>query len=122
MKKNKIIFWVATILFAGFMIFSSVGSVLMDEQAVSFMTALGYPHYFIPFIGIAKLLGVAAILIPGFPRIKEWAYAGLAFDLAGAIYSLLMSFPFDPGMLMFLVPVVTGTVSYLYMHKIRNAA
>jgi hypothetical protein len=48
---------------------------------------LGYPEYLLPFIGIAKLLAVAAILAPGFHKLKEWAYAGLVFDLIGALYS-----------------------------------
>lgn len=50
---------------------------------------LGYPPYLLPFIGVAKILGVIAVLVPGFPRLKEWAYAGLVFDLIGAFYSHL---------------------------------
>lgn len=51
------------------------------------MTRLGYPTYLPPFLGFWKLLGVAALLAPGLPRVKEWAYAGIFFDLAGATYS-----------------------------------
>jgi hypothetical protein len=54
-------------------------------------TKVGVPLYLIPFIGIAKVLGVIAILIPGFPKLKEWAYAGLFFDLIGATYSICAS-------------------------------
>ena len=52
---------------------------------------LGYPFYLIPFVGVAKVLGIIAILIPGFPGIKEWAYAGLFFDLVGATFSIYSS-------------------------------
>ena len=50
-------------------------------------THLGYPAYLLRFIGTAKVLGVAAVLVPGLPRLREWAYAGLVFDLTGALYS-----------------------------------
>ena len=72
----------------------------------------------LPFLGVAKLLGVIAILIPGFPRIKEWAYAGLFFDLVGAVYSGLSVSGFDPQMLVMLVPFGLGTLSYVYHHKL----
>src|SRR5262249_40927713 len=50
---------------------------------------LGYPSYLLPFLGTAKILGVVAVLVPGFGRVKEWAYAGLLFDIVGAFYSHL---------------------------------
>ena len=50
---------------------------------------LGYPVYLLRFIGTAKVLGVAAVLVPGLPRLREWAYAGLVLDLTGALYSHL---------------------------------
>ena len=87
MKKTKIIYWVLTILFAGFMAFTAIPDVLAVPDALKFMGHLGYPVYFTQFIGVAKLLGAIAILIPTFKKIKEWAYAGLFFDLIGAIYS-----------------------------------
>ena len=88
MKKVNIAYWIITILFAGFMIFTSVGDIILDEKTVKFMTVdLDYPLYILPFIGWAKVIGSIVILIPGFPRLKEWAYAGLFIDLAGATYS-----------------------------------
>src|SRR5436189_5891128 len=87
-KTIKILYWVFTILFAALMIFSAVGSIVVNEDAKKLIhDQLGYPVYFIPFTGVAKLLGSIVILIPGLKRIKEWAYAGLFFDLVGAIYS-----------------------------------
>ncbi len=88
MKKTNILYWIFTALFAGLMIFSAIPDIMVTPQAVDIMsTQLGYPSYFIRFIGVAKLLGAIAILIPGYRIIKEWAYAGLVFDLIGATYS-----------------------------------
>src|SRR5260370_42255881 len=94
----NILYWVFTILFAILMLFSAAGGLQPSADAIKLMhDGLGYPIYFIPFISIAKLLGCIAILIPGFKRIKEWAYAGLFFDLAGAVYSgIAASGHFDP--------------------------
>jgi uncharacterized membrane protein YphA (DoxX/SURF4 family) len=88
-KTIKILYWIINGLFGGFMIFSAIPDIMEVPEAVQFMTMLGYPTYFTPFIGVAKVLGVIAILIPGFPRLKEWAYAGLMFDLIGATYSVI---------------------------------
>ncbi|MEJ0083145.1 MAG: DoxX family protein [Puia sp.] len=52
----------------------------------SFFKTMNMPSYLISFLSIAKILGVIAILVPGYPRLKEWAYAGLTFDLIGAVY------------------------------------
>ena len=58
------------------------------------MTALGYPEYLMTILGVAKILGVIALLIPGVPLLKEWAYAGFTFDLLGA--SASHAFVSDP--------------------------
>ncbi|MEW6469877.1 MAG: DoxX family protein [Bacteroidota bacterium] len=117
MKSIPIIYWTTTILFVGFMAFSGVFDILVTEEAVQFITHLGYPVYFIPFLGVAKLLGSIAILIPSFRRIKEWAYAGLFFDLIAAVYSNYMVDGFQPGAL-FMVPVFGMAIaSYIYNRK-----
>jgi hypothetical protein len=74
---------------AAFMLMASIPDILQIPQAVEVFTHLGYPTYLLPFIGIAKTLGVVVVLVPGFRRLKEWAYAGLVFDLIGALYSHL---------------------------------
>ncbi|OJW79397.1 MAG: hypothetical protein BGO69_19610 [Bacteroidetes bacterium 46-16] len=117
MKKINIIYWTFTGIFAALMLFSALPDVLNTADAVKFMTALGYPAYFTPFIGVAKILGCAALLLPVSPRLKEWAYAGLAFDLIGAIYSQLAAFPFSPAMLFMLAWIIPGIISYLFFHK-----
>ena len=119
-KTSNVIYWISTILFAGLMIFSASGGLQPTEDAVKLIhDQLGYPVYFIQFISIAKLLASIAILIPGLGRsVKEWAYAGLFFDLAGAIYSgIAVSGKFDPQMLGMLIWIVPGIVSYYLWHK-----
>ena len=121
MKKTKIFYWIITGLFAAFMLFSAIPDILVVPEAVVFMAHLGYPEYFIPFIGVAKLLGVIAILIPGFPRIKEWAYAGLAYDLIGAAYSVIAVEGMKPDLLFMLLPFAFLVLSYVLYHKINDA-
>jgi hypothetical protein len=82
-------YWVVTGLMVAFMMLGSVPDVLQLEQAASFIRHLGYPSYLLPFLGIAKIVGIAAVLVPSLRTIKEWAYAGLVIDLTGALYSHL---------------------------------
>src|SRR5690606_23020386 len=90
MKKTNLLYWIFTGIFAFMMLGSALPDIVSTDIAVEGMHGnLGYPLYFIPFIGVAKTLGVIAILIPGYPRVKEWAYAGLFFDLIGATYSII---------------------------------
>lgn len=118
-KTINLIYWVSTILFAGLMSFSAIPNMLANEDSIKVLhDMLGYPIYFISFIGIAKLLGVIAILIPGLNKIKEWAYAGLFFDLAGATYSgVAVAGTFDPMMLTLLAWIIPGIVSYIFWNK-----
>jgi hypothetical protein len=119
-KTNNIVYWVSTIIFAGLMIFSSVGGIQPTQETIQMIhDGMGFPIYFIQFISIAKILGSVAILIPGLNRsIKEWAYAGLFFDLAAVIYSgIAMSGKFDPMMLMMLAWIIPGAVSYYCWHR-----
>ena len=118
-KTINLIYWISTIIFAALMIFSTVGGIQPTQPAIQLMhDSLGYPIYFIQLISIAKLLGSIAILIPGLNRLKEWAYAGLFFDLAGAVYSgIAVSGKFDPMMLTMLAWIIPGILSYYFWHK-----
>lgn len=118
MKKTNTLYWIFTGFFALAMFSSGVQNAIMTQPSVEIIsTQLGFPEYFVPFIGIAKILGVIAILIPGYPRIKEWAYAGLFFDLVGATYSGFMAGPFDPAMLGMLIFFTLFALSYIWYHK-----
>ena len=118
-KTNNIVYWISTIIFSALMIFSALGGLQPTPQAIQLIhDSLGYPVYFIQFISIAKLLGAIIILIPGSGRIKDWAYAGLFFDLAGAIYSgIAASGKFDPLMLTMLIWILPGILSYYSWQK-----
>lgn len=118
-KTINILYWVFTILFAALMLFSSWGSIVVNDETKQLIHGmLGYPVYFIPFTGYAKLLGVIAILIPGLRTVKEWAYAGLFFDLVGAFYSgIAAAGQFDPRILGLLVWFIFGILSYVFWKK-----
>jgi uncharacterized membrane protein YphA (DoxX/SURF4 family) len=87
LKRNKIIYWIATCWLALGMLSTGIVQLISMKEEVESMKHLGYPIYFLTIIGIWKLLGVIAVLIPKFPTIKEWAYAGFFFVTTGAIAS-----------------------------------
>jgi DoxX-like protein len=89
MKTRIWIGWTVTGLMAALMLLSAVPDVLRVSGAQAVFRHLGYPLYLLLFLGTAKILGVAAVLTPGLARLKEWAFAGLTFDLTGALYSHL---------------------------------
>ena len=89
MKNSNLLYWIVTGLMAAFMLLASIPDILKISQAVSIFEHLGYPGYLLPFLGIAKTLGVVVVLLPGVRKLKEWAFAGLVFDLVGALYSHL---------------------------------
>jgi DoxX-like family len=121
-EKINIIYWISTGIFGILMLFSAIPDVISSPDALKFMSQLGYPTYFIPFIGVMKVLGVMAILIPLPARLKEWAYAGLAFDLLGAIYSVVGSGLANAQMAFMVIFILPGIVSYIYFHKRIAAA
>jgi uncharacterized membrane protein YphA (DoxX/SURF4 family) len=93
-KRNKIIYWIATLWLASGMLATGVQQLMkvqlegaLSPPGVFGIKDLGYPVYFLTIIGVWKLLGVLVLLIPKFPLFKEWAYAGFVFLLTGAIYS-----------------------------------
>lgn len=89
-KRNKIIYWVATIWLALGMTSTAIVQIIkMKEEVAKTSQVLGYPSYFLTIIGIWKLLGIIAILLPKTPLLKEWAYAGFFFVMSGAIISHL---------------------------------
>jgi hypothetical protein len=99
------------------MLFSSVSSLASPDKAEAFFKTLNLPSYLISFISVAKLLGVIAILIPGFPRLKEWAYSGLTFDLIGAMYcNYAVGKPTGEWMPI-IIFIALAFVSYFLYHK-----
>jgi uncharacterized membrane protein YphA (DoxX/SURF4 family) len=89
-KTKKIIYWIATLWLSLGMIATGAGQLLKGKGSpggVDSIARMGYPMYFLTIIGIWKILGVVAVLIPKFALLKEWAYAGFFFAMTGAIFS-----------------------------------
>jgi uncharacterized membrane protein YphA (DoxX/SURF4 family) len=90
MKNWKIIlYWVATAMLAFGMLGSGIQQILRTQAMIDLIRPLGYPLYFLYIIGVWKVLGIIAILVPGFKLLKEWAYAGFFFVMTGALVSHL---------------------------------
>ncbi|MGH7329650.1 MAG: DoxX family protein, partial [Polyangiaceae bacterium] len=87
MDTRKIGFWVATGLGTAILTFGGLNEITHAQRIVDTMAHLGYPAWLPSLLGTWKLLAVVAILAPGLPRLKEWAYAGVFFDVTGAIMS-----------------------------------
>jgi hypothetical protein len=88
MKAKNITYWTTTVLIAFFIGSGGVAQLARVPGTVDgFVHILGYPRYFVTILGFWKVLGAIAILVPRFPRLKEWAYAGIFFDLTGAAAS-----------------------------------
>ncbi|WP_152270589.1 DoxX family protein [Agriterribacter humi] len=86
-KRNRIIYWIATAWLALGMVSTAVVQLIQMKEETDMMTRLGYPLYLLTILGIWKILGVIAMLVPRFPLVKEWAYAGFFFAMSGAIIS-----------------------------------
>jgi uncharacterized membrane protein YphA (DoxX/SURF4 family) len=90
-ERNKIIYWISTIWLALGMLSSGIVQLLKVKEEVDFIINMGYPGYFLTILGVWKILGVVALLIPKFPLLKEWAYAGFFIAMSGSdilVYSI----------------------------------
>lgn len=88
-KRSKIIYWIATLWLSLGMISTGIVQMIKMKEETEMMAHLGYPLYFLTILGVWKILGVIAVLIPEFPLLKEWAYAGFFFAMSGAVFSHL---------------------------------
>jgi hypothetical protein len=122
MKKLVIIYWIFTGVLIMLMGFGSIPNIMSSPESVALFQQLGYPSYLLPFLGVAKLLGVVAIIVPGYARIKEWAYAGLVFDLLGASYSIIaVGGGTVVELLVFVIGFAAIAGSYVYRNKLLKA-
>lgn len=122
MKKNKIIFWISTsiiFLWEGLMPLSTL--LFMPEYATVGTKPLGYPDYFAYTLIVFKVLGATAIMLPQLPgKLREWAYAGLTFNL---IFAVISHAVVDKNISYILMPFVVGAIlalSYIYNQKIQH--
>lgn len=86
-KRNKIIYWIATAWLCLGLVSTGIVQIIQMPDEVANFSNLGYPSYLTIILGVWKILGVIAILIPRYPVVKEWAYAGVFFTMTGAIIS-----------------------------------
>ena len=97
MNGKTIAYWVCTIFLGLAMVSGGIGELTHQPGNLEVVTILGYPLYFLSIIGVWKILGTIVILVPRFPRLKEWAYAGCLFNMTGAAISHAASGDYGPG-------------------------
>lgn len=90
-RAQTIGYWVATALGALALGGSGFGNLSKAPEVVAALSALGYPEYFPTILGVWKVLAAVAMLVPGVPRLKEWAYAGVFFAMTGAVASHVLA-------------------------------
>jgi uncharacterized membrane protein YphA (DoxX/SURF4 family) len=90
-KRKQIWYWIVTAILSLCIFTGGLAQAVQAKEVIQGFKPLGYPTYFIAIIGIWKVLGIIAILIPGFTLLKEWAYAGIFFAMSGAVISHIAS-------------------------------
>jgi DoxX-like family len=111
MEKRKLVwYWIITAILSFCIFFGGLAQAVQAKGVLEGFKPLGYPTYFISLIGIWKVLGVIAILIPKFPLLKEWAYAGIFFVMSGAVISHIAS---DDVKAQIIAPVVLAVFTVL---------
>jgi uncharacterized membrane protein YphA (DoxX/SURF4 family) len=119
-KRNKIIYWIATIWLAVAMLASSLQQIFHTKGFVDIIVPLGYPIYFLTILGVWKILGVVALLIPKFTLLKEWTYAGFYFAMSGAVFSHIASGDSMSEMAPSLILLIITVVSWYFRSEDRK--
>lgn len=117
MKTVNIAYWICTVLFLLMMGFSAVMSFQHNPEGDKMMAHIGIIPQILTFLAVFKLLGIIAILMPGFSRLKEWAYAGFTFDVLGAIYLFIIAGDPVQAWAPVLVTLLLILASYFLWHK-----
>ena len=116
-KRNKIIYWIATLWLALGMVSTGAGQLFKTKAGqggLDMITHLGYPVYVITILGLWKLLGTVVLLVPKFPLVKEWAYAGFFFMMTGAAFSHMASGDSVTAILPALLLLILTAVSWYF--------
>jgi uncharacterized membrane protein YphA (DoxX/SURF4 family) len=109
-RSRAIAYWVATAVLAFELVLGGVWDVLRVPHVREVIERLGYPTYFLVILGAWKLLGAVALLLPRFPRLKEWAYAGVVFNFTGALASHVAAHDIETGTMVYLL-LMTGVTA-----------
>jgi uncharacterized membrane protein YphA (DoxX/SURF4 family) len=108
---KSIAYWLTTVLIAFVMLSGGIANLIHQKDAMEGMARLGFQAYFSTILGVWKVLGALALLAPRFPRLKEWAYAGIFFDLTGASASHAASGDYGAGAFHIIVPLVLAGIA-----------
>jgi hypothetical protein len=118
-EKNKlVVFWILTVLIALSQTASGVMDLTKAAPIMDALMALGYPSYIVYILGPAKLIGVAVLLAPKLPRLKEWAYAGFAIDFIGAALSHIL----NGDTFLEALPAIVWLVILMVSYKLRPSS
>ena len=120
MKTIKITYWVTTIAFVGMMTMSALMQLLQAAPIIESMTKLGLPVRITILLGILKALGALALVFPGYPKIREWAYAGFSFLLIGATYLHFAVGDYEPVTLILLGVLITSYITGGKINQLQN--
>jgi uncharacterized membrane protein YphA (DoxX/SURF4 family) len=118
---RRIIYWSLTTLLAFCILSGGVFQLLRARESVEGIVRLGYPAFFVTILGFWKVLGGISILLPGLPRVKEWAYAGIVFDLSGAAVSNAVSGMPGWHVVTPLILVAVTILSWIWWPSVRAA-
>ena len=110
-RTRVVAYWVSTALLALELALGGLWDVLRVPQVREVTDRLGYPAYFLVILGVWKLFGAIAMIVPRFPRLKEWAYAGVVFNLTGALASHIASRVIEAGTLVYLFVMMGVTAT-----------
>jgi hypothetical protein len=122
MTRRTLGYWVSTGLFCALFSYGGASHLVHADSVAEPMARLGYPAYVMTLLGVAKLAGVVALLVPGRPLLKEWAYAGFTFDLLGAAASHAFAGSPLAHTLRPLAVLAVGAASYLLRPATRRLA
>lgn len=118
MKRDKVIYWIATGLLSAGMLMSAFMYLTKSRELMKSFQGAGYPEYFVTILGTAKLLGAIVLVVPAWSKLKEWAYAGFAFTFIGAIWTHLATT--TPWIAPF-VALIILMISYLFRMRAKLA-
>lgn len=112
MKATKIMYWISTILISLGMTASALGQLTQQPAMIESMKMLGYPAQMMILLGVFKLLGAFILVFPGYPKVREWGYAGFTFLFIGATYSHFSVGDYNPTTLILLGIVATSYITW----------
>ncbi|MBN9484783.1 MAG: hypothetical protein BGO70_06315 [Bacteroidetes bacterium 43-93] len=119
MKRDKILYWATTSLVSLGFLASGLMYLSQDPELIAKFKSIGYPVYFVMLLGFAKLVGSLILMNPWWPTLKEWAYAGFTFTLAGAIWTHISTHtPVTPPLLF----LVVLALSYYFYKRTQAPA